>query len=174
MLSIKDRKFAHTFVWFFYLFIYARVSRDFFIQNGGKYMQMEIIKNPDESKIVIYKAARIVYAETFPSTLPVVEAFVSMIGNIMTQTKRDLVDVISDETIFPSLNKKSPRHEYINVDAKNNRALQMCVRVVERMMHGGLPDMCFGATRFHHVDELPDWAMSRGYIADIDGVLFYL
>ena len=61
-----------------------------------------------------------------------------------------------------------------NADIKNNRALQMCVRVVARMMHGSLPDRCFGAIRFHHTDEMPDWATSRGYIADVDGLLFYL
>lgn len=135
---------------------------------------MEVIKNPDESQIAIYKAARVVYAETFPSSLPAVEALTSMIGNIMAQTNRDLVDVVSDANLFLSLNKESDRHEYLNVDAKNNRALQMCVRVVERMMHGGLHDTCFGATRFHHANEMPDWAMSRGYIADVDGLLFYL
>jgi len=136
-------------------------------------MQMDVIKNPDESQIAIYKAARVIYAETFPSTLPAVEALASMIGNIMAQTNRDLSDVVSDRNIFSSLNKDSPRYEYINTDAKNNRALQMCVRVVERMIHGGLVDTCFGATRFHHANEMPDWATSRGYIADVDGLLFY-
>ena len=137
-------------------------------------MQMDIIKNPDESQIAIYKAARVIYAETFPSSLPAVEALTSMIKNIMMQTEHDLSDVVSDENIFSSLNKNSPRHEYINTDAKNNRALQMCVRVVERMTRGGLADTCFGATRFHHADEMPDWATSRGYIADVDGLLFYI
>ena len=103
-------------------------------------MQLDVIRNPDESQIAVYKAARVIYAETFPSSLPAVEALASMIKNIMAQTKRDLVDIVSDENIFNVLNKNSPRHEYLNVDAKNNRALQMCVRVVERMMHGGLND----------------------------------
>lgn len=137
-------------------------------------MQLDIIRNPDESQIAVYKAARVIYAETFPSSLPAVEALASMIKNIMAQTKRDLVDIVSDENIFNVLNKNSPRHEYLNVDAKNNRALQMCVRVVERMMHGGLNDTCFGATRFHRADEMPSWATSRGYIADVDGLLFYI
>ena len=137
-------------------------------------MQLEIIHNPDESQIVLYKTARVIYAETYPTTLPSVEAIASMIRNIMTQTNRDLIDVISDETIFDSLNANSPRHKYIDVDIKNNRAFQMCLRVVERMVHGGLADTCFGATRFHRADEMPDWARARGYIADIDGLLFYL
>ena len=138
-------------------------------------MQMELIKNPDESKIAIYKAARVIYAETFPSiTLPAVEALASMIGNIITQPNRDLIDVVSDKNIFDASDDDSPRHKYIKTDAKNNRALEMCVRVVERMMRGGLVDVCFGATRFHHADEMPDWATSRGYIADVDGLLFYI
>ena len=137
-------------------------------------MQMDVIKNPDESQIDIYKAARVIYAESFPSTLPAVEALASMIKNIMTQSGRDLISVVSDKNIFDALDKNSPRYEYLNADAKNNRALQMCVRIVARMVHGGLCDTCFGATRFHHADEIPDWATSRGYIADIDGLLFYV
>ena len=137
-------------------------------------MQLEIINNPNESQIAVYKAARVIYAETYPATLPAVEAIASMIRNIMVQTNQSLSDVISNENLFDSLNKNSPRHNYIDVDAQNNRALDMCVRVVERMMHGNLSDTCFGATRFHHSDVMPDWATSRGYIADIDGLLFYL
>ena len=137
-------------------------------------MQLEIINNPNESQIAVYKAARVIYAETYPATLPAVEAIASMIRNIMMQTNQSLSDVISNKNLFDSLNKNSPRHKYIDVDAKNNRALDMCVRVVERMMHGNLSDACFGATRFHHSDVMPDWATSRGYIADIDGLLFYL
>ena len=137
-------------------------------------MQMELIKNPNESQIEIYKAARVIYAETYPTTLPSVEALTSMVCNIMKQTNQSLLDVISNCDIFGSLNKTSNRHQYINADIQNNRALQMCVRVVERMMHGGLGDVCFGATRFHHADEMPDWATSRGYIADVDGLLFYI
>ena len=136
-------------------------------------MPLEIIKNPDESQIAVYKAARVIYAETFPNSLPSAEALASMIKNIMMQTKRDLIDIVSDKNIFDSLNLNSPRHKYLDADIKNNRALKMCVRVVERMIHGGLPDTCFGATRFHHADEMPDWATSIGYVADIDSLLFY-
>ena len=170
--DIKARDIAHTKVWFFYYF--DPQSRVFFYKQTGVTMQLEIINNPDESQIAIYRAARVIYAETFPTTLPAAEALASMIGNIMLKTHCDLTDVINDKNIFDSLNADSPRNKYINADIKNNRALQMCVRVVMRMAHGMLPDSCFGATRFHHADEMPDWATSRGYIADVDGLLFYL
>lgn len=138
-------------------------------------MNLEIIKNPNESQIVTYKVARVIYAETYPSTtLSSAEAMASMIRNIMIRDEQSVIDVISNKDLFDSLNEKSPRHEYINVDARNNRALQMCVRVVERMLHGNLTDTCFGATRFHRADEMPDWATSLGYIADVDGLLFYV
>jgi hypothetical protein len=42
------------------------------------------------------------------------------------------------------------------------------------MINGNLPDSVFGATKFHHTDVLPDWAVARGYIAEFDNVLFYL
>ena len=135
-------------------------------------MQLELINNPDESQIVIYKIARVIYAETYMPTLPSVEALASMIKNITTQTKRSVVDVINDPNLFNVLNPESPRHKYLSVDANTN-AFQMCVRVVKRMIYGDLPDACSGATRFHRADEMPDWAVARGYIADIDGLLFY-
>ena len=135
-------------------------------------MELALIKNPDESQIVIYKIARVTYAETYMPTLPAVEALASMIKNIATQFNRDISDIANDEDIFNSLKPESPRHKYLSIDA-NNRAFQMCVRVVKRMIYGGLPDSCAGATRFHRADEMPDWAVARGYIADIDGLLFY-
>ncbi len=135
-------------------------------------MQLELIHNPDETQIDVYKIARVVYAETFMPTLASVEALTSMINNIAKQLNRSVIDIVADKDIFHSLDENSLRHKYLSVDA-NNRALQMCVRVANRMMHGNLPDSCFGATRFHRADELPDWAVARGYIADVDGLLFY-
>lgn len=149
-------------------------SRAFLITTEKESMQLEIIQNPDESQIATYRAARVIFAETYPTTLASVEAMASMIKNIMNKTGQSIIDIVSNKNLFDSLNENSPRHQYINMDIKDNRALQMCVRVVERMIRGGLGDTCFGATRFHHVDVMPDWATSRGYIADVDGLLFYL
>ena len=146
----------------------------FLITTEKESMQLEIIQNPDESQIATYRAARVIFAETYPTTLASVEAMASMIKNIMNKTGQSIIDIVSNKNLFDSLNENSPRHQYINMDIKDNRALQMCVRVVERMIRGGLGDTCFGATRFHHVDVMPDWATSRGYIADVDGLLFYL
>ncbi len=135
-------------------------------------MQLELIRNPDESQTTVYKVARVIYAETYMPTLASVEALASMIKNIVKQSNRDVDDIICDSDLFNTIKSDSPRHKYINVDA-NNRAFQMCVRVVKRMIYGNLPDTCFGATRFHRADEMPEWAVARGYIADIDGLLFY-
>ncbi len=82
------------------------------------------------------------------------------------------MDIITDKEIFNSLCEKSSRHSLISVDTKN-RGFDMCLRVVARMMRGDLSDVCNGATRFHREDVMPKWAMSRGYVADIDGLLFY-
>lgn len=135
-------------------------------------MQFSLIQNPNESQIDIYKTARVIYAETYMPTLPAVEALASMIRNIMNKSNCGVTDVINDTNVFSVQNPESGRHKYLSVDA-NDRAFQMCVRVVRRMMHDSLPDKCFGATRFHRVDEMPDWAVARGYIADVDGLLFY-
>ena len=135
-------------------------------------MQLTLIQNPDESQIIIYKIARVIYAETYMPTLAAVEAIASMIKNITKQSNRDIVDIVNDSDMFGALNPSSSRYKYLSVDA-HNRAFQMCVRVVKRMIYGTLPDSCFGATRFHRADEMPDWAVARGYIADVDGLLFY-
>ena len=129
-------------------------------------MQLTLIKNTDVSATQAYRIARTVYAQTHASSLNLVEAMTSMIKNISDKYERNITDVISDETLFP-------KTDVADVPA-TNRGFQMCVRVAQRMLMGGLPDTCHGATRFHHADFMPDWAITRGYIADVDGILFYL
>lgn len=136
-------------------------------------MQLTLINNPDVSMAPVYKIARVVYAQTGARSLPAVEAFTSMIANISHASGLDVFQIISDKNIFDALDSNSPRHELLSVPA-NNRGLMMCVRTVRRMLSGGLTDSCFGATKFHYADHIPEWATARGYIADIDGILFYL
>lgn len=135
-------------------------------------MNLDLIKAQSETMTLAYRIAHIVYAETHARSLRVVEALTSMISNYAKKNNRNVCDVISDETIFESLNKNSPRHQDLKTNS-NSREFQMCVRVAIRMLHGNLPDLCYGATMFHRVELLPNWALARGYIADIDGILFY-
>ena len=136
-------------------------------------MQLNLITNDDDTKIVQYKIARIIYAETKAESLQIVEAMASMIFNIHMKYEKSFEKIAKDENLFESLNEKSDRHQYLNVNA-NDRKLQMCLRVVQTMMHGNLRDSVFGATKFHHADVIPEWAMSRGYIAECSDILFYL
>lgn len=136
-------------------------------------MNLRLIKNPDESRKLMYTIARVVYAETSASSLTAVEALVSMINNASRATGKSIAQIISDTDMFESLNPSSNRHELLSV-APTSRAFQMCLRVVGRMLCGGLPDMCRGATCFHHGCIMPDWARARGYILDVDELLFYL
>lgn len=138
-------------------------------------MQMTLIKNPDTSGTsnMAYKIARVVYAQTGGASLPLVCAFTSMIKNLSDASGVAISDLIGDKTIFPVLGDSDINHVRLHVPAQN-RAFQMCVRTAYRMLMGQLPDSCYGATRFHYSDEIPAWATSRGYIADIDGILFYL
>ncbi len=135
-------------------------------------MQLTLIKNSDASMSEIYRAARVIYAETGATSLCVVEALASMIFNAACASRRTVSDIVTDASLFNAQRPDNPRHRRMSCDA-NNRAFQMCVRVATRMMHGNLPDSVHGAIRFHHDSELPDWAVSRGYIADVDGLLFY-
>lgn len=132
-------------------------------------MQLELIKNTDENKRITYKIARVVYSETRAISLPAVEAITSMIKNISCRSGRAFEDIANDADIFPALRNKE---KVADIDI-NSRGFQMCLRVVNRMIKGGLIDACNGATRFHHAEEMPTWAQSIGYVADIDGLLFY-
>lgn len=129
-------------------------------------MNLTLITNVDSSATLAYMIARTVYTQTNAVSLQLVEAMTSMIKNIADKYDRDIADVIRDKRFFPETDSA-------NVPA-SSRGFQMCLRVAKRMLAGGLSDSCFGATRFHSADTLPDWAIARGYIADIDGVLFYL
>lgn len=136
-------------------------------------MQLTLINNPDETQIVPYKIARLIYAETGASSLRVVEAMASMIQNAANAFGCTIDRIIDNADMFESLRSTSPRNKLLNVHP-GNRGFQMCLRVARRMMRGNLPDACRGAVRFHRSNVLPQWAVSRGYIADIDGLLFYL
>jgi len=135
-------------------------------------MQFKLIEMQNESMALAYAIARVVYAETLAKSLRVVEAMTSMIANVAKNEARSIKDIIRDKTIFESLNNESNRHTYLSVDA-SRRDFQMCVRVAQTMLHGKLPDMCNRATKFHRDENMPSWAFARGYVADIDGILFY-
>ena len=145
--------------------------RRFFI--SGEIMILSLVHNTDTSVGLAYKVARVVYAESGAKSLCGVEALTSMIKNLSDKTGIDIAQLVSDENIFSSLSDKSIRHLRMKVCANDN-AFQMCLRTAKRMLRGGLEDCCYGATAFHHADIIPEWARARGYIADIDGMLFYL
>ena len=136
-------------------------------------MQLTLISNPDSSASLAYQIGRVVYAQTGGTSLRLVEAMTTMIKNLSTKTNRSMHEIIRDKNIFSVLDKNSLFHERLTVPA-SSRHFQMCVRTAARMLGGELADCCNGATIFHHADILPDWAIARGYIADIDNVLFYL
>lgn len=135
-------------------------------------MQLELIEVRDDTMSLAYAVARVVYAETVAQSLRVVEALTSMIFNATHGDKKSIYEFISNKQIFESLNNESAHHEFLSVDA-SRREFQMCLRVALRMLHGNLGDMCNHATMFHRSEFLPTWAIARGYVADIDGILFY-
>ena len=171
MKRINSTNYIHTFVVVF--FIPMHILRGIFFTKGT-IMQMTLIKNTSTPNTALaYKIARVVYAQTGAKSLHLVEAITSMIKNLSVASGIDIANIICDTSIFDVLEKSSPNHYRISEPA-TSRAFQMCVRTAQRMLMGALPDTCFGATRFHSSDVIPEWATSRGYIADIDGLLFYL
>ena len=136
-------------------------------------MSLKLITNPGAYQADVYAIARAVYAETGASSLAAVEALCSMIANLARATSRSVADIVCDANVFGSRNSQSPHH-YKWCESASSRGFQMCLRVARRMYGGGLRDTVRGAVRFHHADEIPEWATARGYIADIDGLLFYL
>lgn len=141
----------------------------------GEYtnMKLQLIKRPNGAQSIPYKIARAVYAETNAKSLRVVEALTSMIKNNAVSTGNNIEDIISNNNLFIAQNNQSINANTVD-NENSNRGFQMCLRVAQRMLNGGLPDCCYGATCFHHADVIPQWATARGYIADIDGLLFYI
>ena len=136
-------------------------------------MQLTLIKNNDDTQIVSYKLARIIFAETNAVSLQIVEAMASMINNIHIKHNKSFESISKDSDLFECLNQKSSRYQNLSTDV-NDRKFQMCLRTVKTMMRGNLRDTVFGATKFHHANVIPMWAMSRGYIAECEDILFYL
>ena len=136
-------------------------------------MQLTLINNNDDTQIVSYKLARIIFAETGGVSLSVAEAMASMINNIHVKYNKSFESISKDDDLFECLKPKSSRHQNLNIDA-NDRKFQMCLRTVKTMIRGNLPDTVFGATKFHHSNIIPSWAMARGYISECEDVLFYV
>ena len=136
-------------------------------------MQLVLIKNPDDTQRISYELARIVFAETDGNSLASVEARSSMIYNIHVKFNKSFEDIVNDKDIFDVLNENSSRHEKLKAFV-DDRRFQMCLRVIKTMMHGNLQDKVFGATKYHHSDVIPDWAMSRGYITECEDIIYYL
>lgn len=135
-------------------------------------MQLEIPEMQNETICLAYDVARVVYAETLATSLRVVEALTSMISNATKNNYHDISKMLRNKNIFESINVESQRHKYLYVDT-SRRDFQMCLRVAIRMLHGNLSDECNHATMFHRANLMPQWAIARGYVADIDGILFY-
>lgn len=136
-------------------------------------MYLSVITNPDDGNKDKYEIARAIYAETGAVSLRLVEAFASMILNASRLKNCTPIDIVRNPDVIKSRDVASVNHPRWNVPAASP-AFQMCLRVTQKMLNGTLGDLCFGATRFHHDDNIPAWAMSLGYVADIDGILFYL
>jgi N-acetylmuramoyl-L-alanine amidase len=51
--------------------------------------------------------------------------------------------------------------------------LQLCRRIARRALRGSLADATGGATRFHRVDDSPDWARRLMPVAVVGPFLFY-
>ena len=158
----------------FLIFACTFFVRAFLIQKKtGQNMQLTLIKNNDDTQIVSYKLARIIFAETGGVSLQIAEAMASMINNIHLKHNKSFESISKDSDLFECLNPKSSRYQNLSTDV-NDRKFQMCLRTVKTMMRGNLRDTVFGATKFHHANVIPDWAMSRGYISECEDILFYL
>lgn len=140
---------------------------------GGIAMQLTLIKHENDFARDVYKIARVIYAETCAQSLRVVEALATMIANGARCAKQSELDFVMTSGLFECLDKHSLHHDLLRVNP-NARTFQMCLRVTDKMLKNNLEDCCFGATKFHRVEMNPSWAYGRGYILELDGLLFYL
>jgi hypothetical protein len=131
--------------------------------------KLKLFVNDDLKSIAEHRLARCVYAETLGSSLLAVESLCVMIEN----ANRPVGEIAEDEEVFESLKRNSGRHKHLLVNHDDPK-FQMCLRAVKKIRRGVLTDNIFGATRFHRSDVMPDWAVSVGSVAEIDGLSFYL
>lgn len=157
---------------FFYIIFDPRLAARVFFYTKEVRMQTMPNDTPQDEKATIIQIARIIYAETRASSLPVVEALASMIGNIHQQSMKSFACIAADESMFECLQKDSTRSSDMLI-AEDDPKFQMCLRVVKRMTIGQLPDSIRGAVRFHRESCIPEWATDKGSIAEVDGLLFY-
>lgn len=136
-------------------------------------MQLSLITTPDNTQAVLYKLARIVYAETLATSLRKVEMMSSLIYNVHVKYQKSFDEIANDKNLFECLDENSERNKFLYPEI-NTKKFQMCLRVVNDMRHGHLPDYVYGATKFHHTNVMPDWARARGYIEEYEDILFYL
>ncbi len=136
-------------------------------------MQLTLIKHQNDFARDVYKIARVIYAETCGQSLRVVEALAAMIANGARAHNQTELDFVMKSGLFESLDKKSTHHDLLTVNP-NARTFQMCLRVTDKMLKHSLEDCCFGATKFHRTELNPNWSVARGYILELDGLLFYL
>jgi len=162
----------HVRIFFVYFFARRFASGFFRDVKRGARMNLTVIKNTNPADRDKYEIARAIYAETGAASLRLVEALASMIANAAASHGCSPLDVVRDENIFSAAAPSSPLHSRMSVDAAS-APFQMCLRVTERMLRGRLPDTCAGATRCHHDGVIPAWATALGYVAEIDGMLFY-
>ena len=135
-------------------------------------MRLSLINNLDVGAMDKYEIARAIYAEGGGRSLCTAEALASMIANASIATQRAPIDIVRDVAMFTSRNQTSPRHSGWHVRS-DDPGFMMCLRVTSKMLKQNLGDYCNGATCFHHEDQLPDWAVARGYVAECGGILFY-
>ena len=136
-------------------------------------MQLTLIKHQNDFARDVYKIARVIYAETYAGSLRVVEALASMIANGAKANNQTELEFVMNSGLFESLNKNSLHHDLLRVNP-HIKPFQMCLRVVDKMLKHNLADCCFGATKFHRTEFNPSWSIARGYILEMDGLLFYL
>jgi len=142
-------------------------------QENKQPVQLMLFENDNVEKIATDKLARIIYAETGARSLRSAEALAVMTMNLCAKSGRHLSEIVSDKTVFESLDQDSARHQDLFVNSARPD-FQMCLRVARRAMAGLLADTVMMGTRFHRASEMPDWAISEGYVAEIDNLFFYL
>ncbi len=141
--------------------------------NSVQQPRLVVLDNPCPDKIALYRIARIIYAETKGNSLPVKEAFASMIQNRKQKLGLSLEAISDDKNLFGSLNHNSKMNQDIFVSL-DNPEFAICLRLAKRIVAGNLSDVVFGAVRFHHDDENPAWALAEGYVYQLNDLLFYL
>lgn len=118
--------------------------------------------------------ARMLWAHGVSDGVRALEGLASMaINHHHLCPGRTLADIARDPALFPVNDPDHALHADMHRVDTSDPAFAVALRVARRAMAGTGSDLVAGATRFHAINDHPDWAAGQVHVAMIGRLMFY-